>query len=213
MNNSDNFDNNQQIDINPEEINKNNFISNNDLDNNNQANINKNNATDFYKKSKYPQVALITVSIKLLALLFFLFFNVFTSNEALVMTLVILLIAADFWYTKNISGRLLVGLRWWNNYDPNTQENIWTFESKNEIKEPNIDRKTFWFSLYGFAAIWLILFIWECIILNFTWAFLCLISLAISGTNVFGFFRCSKIQQKKAGILTKLLFMKFGNKK
>ena len=109
MNNSDNFDNNQQIDINPEEINKNNFISNNDLDNNNQANINKNNATDFYKKSKYPQVALITVSIKLLALLFFLFFNVFTSNEALVMTLVILLIAADFWYTKNMANIAVIG--------------------------------------------------------------------------------------------------------
>ena len=94
----------------------------------------------------------MTVLLKLLALIFFLFFNIFTSNEALVMIIVISLIAADFWYTKNISGRILVGLRWWNNYDANTQENTWRFESKNEIKEPNIDRKTFWFSLYGFAV-------------------------------------------------------------
>ena len=216
MDNLDNFDNNQQIDINPNEEGANNYISNNDMNNNNNNNQNnskKINSPDFIKKSRNPQVALITVSLKLLALLFFLFFNIFTSNEALVMIIVILFIAADFWYTKNISGRLLVGLRWWNNYDPNTQENKWTFEGKNEIKESNIDRKTFWFSLYGFSAIWLILFIWECILFNFTWAFLCLISFAISGINVYGFFRCSKIQQKKAGLLSKLILMKFGNKK
>ena len=210
MDNQNNFDNNQQIEINANNMGQGNFFSNNENDNN-QPTTNKIKYDDFIKKSKSPQVALITVSIKLLAIIFFLFFNIFTSNEALVMIIVILLIAADFWYTKNISGRILVGLRWWNNYDPNTQENKWIFESKNEIKESNIDRKTFWFSLYGFAAIWLILFVWECIMFNFTWAFLCLISLVICGTNVFGFFRCSKIQQQKAAILAKLIFKKKEN--
>ena len=214
MNNPDNFDNDQQININPNEMDQNNFVSNNDMNNNNnQAGGNKINATDFIKKSRNPQVALVTVSLKLLAILFFLFFSIFTSNEAFVMITVVLLVAADFWYTKNISGRILVGLRWWNTFDQNTQENKWTFESKNEIKESNMDRRTFWFSLYGFTGIWAILFIWECIRLNFTWAFLCLISLAISGINVVGFFRCSKIQQKKAGLITKLLLKRFGNKK
>ena len=214
MNNPMNLDGDeQQIDINQNNNEQNNYISNNDVNNDNQAEGNKINATDFIKKSRAPQVALITVLLKLLASLFFLFFSIFTSNEALVMILVVLLIAADFWYTKNISGRILVGLRWWNNFNQETQENIWTFESKNEIKEPNIDRKTFWISLYGFSGIWVILFIWECIMFNFTWAFLCLIALAISGTNVVGFFRCSKIQQKKAGLITKFLLMKFGKKK
>ena len=210
MDNQNNFDNNQQIEINANNMGQGNFFSNNENDNN-QPTTNKIKYDDFIKKSKSPQVALITVSIKLLAIIFFLFFNIFTSNEALVMIIVILLIAADFWYTKNISGRILVGLRWWNNYDTNTQENKWIFESKNEIKESNIDRKTFWFSLYGFAAIWLILFVWECIMFNFTWAFLCLISFVICGTNVFGFFRCSKIQQQKAAILAKLIFKKKEN--
>ena len=214
MNNPDNFDNEQQININPNEMDQKNFVSNNDMNNNNnQAGGNKINATDFIKKSRNPQVALVTVSLKLLAILFFLFFSIFTSNEAFVMITVVLLVAADFWYTKNISGRILVGLRWWNTFDQNTQENKWTFESKNEIKESNMDRRTFWFSLYGFTGIWAILFIWECIRLNFTWAFLCLIALIISGTNVVGFFRCSKIQQKKAGLITKLLLKRFGNKK
>ena len=209
------FDNNQQIEINANNMGQGNFYSSNDNENNNnnQTNIKKIKYDDFIKKSSAPQVALMTVSLKLLSIIFFLFFNIFTSNEALVMITVILLIAADFWYTKNISGRILVGLRWWNNYDVDTQEDKWIFESKNEIKEPNIDRKTFWFSLYGFEAIWLILFIWECIMFNFTWAFLCLIALVIIGTNVYGFFRCSKIQQKKAAYLAKLILTKKDNKK
>ena len=194
-------------------MNKNQFISNDDGNNDKQFGIKKDKLPDFIKKSSQPKIALITVSIKLLALFFFLFLNIFTSNEALVMIVVILLDAADFWYTKNISGRILVGLRWWNNYNQNTQENVWVFESKNEIKESNIDRKTFWFSLYGFAAIWLILFVWECILFNFIWAFLCLISLAIAGTNVYGFFRCSKIQQEKAALITAMIIKKVGKKK
>ena len=214
MNNNDSFDNNQQIDINANNMNQNQFASNDDNDNNNnQLGIKKDNLPDFIKKSSQPKIAITTVSLKLLALFFFLFLNIFTSNEALVMIVVILLVAADFWYTKNISGRILVGLRWWNNYNQNTQENVWVFESKNEIKESNIDRKTFWFSLYGFAGIWLILFIWECILFNFIWAFLCLISFAIAGTNVYGFFRCSKVQQEKAALITALILRKVGNKK
>ena len=213
MNNNDSFDNNQAININENNMNQNQFISNDDGNNDKQFGIKKDKLPDFIKKSSQPKIALITVSIKLLALFFFLFLNIFTSNEALVMIVVILLDAADFWYTKNISGRILVGLRWWNNYNQNTQENVWVFESKNEIKESNIDRKTFWFSLYGFAAIWLILFVWECILFNFIWAFLCLISLAIAGTNVYGFFRCSKIQQEKAALITAMIIKKVGKKK
>ena len=213
MNNNDSFDNNQAININENNMNQNQFISNDDGNNDKQFGIKKDKLPDFIKKSSQPKIALITVSIKLLALFFFLFLNIFTSNEALVMIVVILLDAADFWYTKNISGRILVGLRWWNNYNQNTQENVWVFESKNEIKESNIDRKTFWFSLYGFAAIWLILFVWECILFNFIWAFLCLISLAIAATNVYGFFRCSKIQQEKAALITAMIIKKVGKKK
>ena len=215
MNSQDNFDNEQQIDINPNNMDNNNYTSNNGINNeeNNEGEPGKIKATDFIKKSRNPLVALVTVTLKLLSILSFLFTSIFTSNEALVMTTVILFIAADFWYTKNISGRILVGLRWWNNYDKETQGNIWKFESKNEIKESNIDRKTFWISLYGFAACWLFLFIWECIMFNFTWAFLCLISLVISGINVVGFFKCSKIQQKKAGLIAKKLLEKYGRKK
>jgi hypothetical protein len=43
----------------------------------------------------------------------------------------ILLGSADFYITKNISGRLLVGLRWWNEVKEDGTE-VWIYESKNE---------------------------------------------------------------------------------
>ena len=199
--NNGNFDDNQNININADINNSEpNAIQgqNNLLQGEAQpAQKKKYKITDFYRKSSNPSVALITVGLKLASLFFFLFLNIITS-EAFVMIVVILLDTADFWYTKNISGRILVGLRWWNKFDPETQQDIWTFESKNEIKEANIDRNTFWISLYGFTGAWLVLFIWECVMFNFMWGFLCLISLAIAGINTYGFFRCSKLQQKGA---------------
>ena len=206
MTDSDNFDGNQNIDLNGDNNNNPQFIDQQQLENNNAMNndllgteqVPKKNIklTDFMKKSSNPSVALMTVALKGCALFFFLFLNIFTSNQAFVMTIVILFDAMDFWYTKNISGRILVGLRWWNTYNPETQQEVWRFESKNEIKEANIDRKTFWISLYGFTGAWLVLFIWECVFFNFIWACLCLISLAFSGINTYGFLRCSQIQNK-----------------
>jgi len=53
------------------------------------------------------------------------------NSEALAYLIVILVGSADFWMTKNISGRILVGLRWWNEVKEDGSE-VWIFESKNE---------------------------------------------------------------------------------
>jgi hypothetical protein len=49
-------------------------------------------------------------------------------QSVLIFILVILLLAADFWNTKNVSGRLLVGLRWWNEASSDGSS-IWVFET------------------------------------------------------------------------------------
>ena len=38
----------------------------------------------------------------------------FASSFVFSFVIVVLLLAFDFWTVKNVSGRLLVGLRWWN---------------------------------------------------------------------------------------------------
>jgi len=42
---------------------------------------------------------------------------------------VVLLLSMDFWTVKNITGRLMVGLRWWNYVDDDGKSH-WVFESK-----------------------------------------------------------------------------------
>jgi len=42
---------------------------------------------------------------------------------------VVLLLSADFWTVKNITGRLLVGLRWWNYVDDDGKSH-WVYEAK-----------------------------------------------------------------------------------
>lgn len=49
-----------------------------------------------------------------------------------VFEIVIILNAFDFWTVKNITGRLLVGLRWWSETMENGEDN-WVFEC--HIKE------------------------------------------------------------------------------
>jgi Eukaryotic protein of unknown function (DUF846) len=49
-------------------------------------------------------------------------------NSVLLFVIIVLLLAFDFWTVKNVSGRLLCGLRWWNETGPDG-ESVWVFES------------------------------------------------------------------------------------
>ncbi len=40
--------------------------------------------------------------------------ELFSSSFVLNFIVVVLLLAFDFWTIKNVTGRLVVGLRWWN---------------------------------------------------------------------------------------------------
>jgi hypothetical protein len=76
---------------------------------------------------------LFTIAFKIGAIVSFILLDLFMSSEALTYLIVIILGSADFWVTKNISGRILVGLRWWNEVKEDGTE-VWIFESKNESK-------------------------------------------------------------------------------
>ncbi len=53
----------------------------------------------------------------------------------MVFIIVVLLLAGDFWDTKNVAGRLMVGLRWWNETSQ-TGESIWVFETA-DVSDPS----------------------------------------------------------------------------
>lgn len=54
----------------------------------------------------------------------------FSDNFILIFIITILLLAADFYYLKNIAGRRLVGLRWWNEVNTSSGDSHWVFESQ-----------------------------------------------------------------------------------
>lgn len=91
--------------------------------------------------------------------------NTVPLGSILVFILTILLLAADFYYLKNIAGRRLVGLRWWNEVDSASGDSHWVFESQDrsgsvESGAPSqnaTDRRFFWLALYAQPALWLAL--------------------------------------------------------
>ena len=59
--------------------------------------------------------------------LFFYLFMGFIFSSILIFVFVSILSIVDFWIVKNITGRFLVGLRWWRKLDENGNED-WEFE-------------------------------------------------------------------------------------
>jgi len=126
---------NKSSNSNPNKDNNNNIIANNSAQNpdeyqNKRDEINMGN---FISKASNPLICIFTIIFKIGAIVSFILLDIFVSNEAIAYLVVIILSAADFWTIKNISGRILVGLRWWNEVKENGEE-VWIFESKNESK-------------------------------------------------------------------------------
>jgi hypothetical protein len=142
----------------------------------------------------------------------------------LVFIITILLLAADFYYLKNIAGRRLVGLRWWNEVNTQTGDTHWVFESAPQPNEPGgrivnaTDRRFFWLALYAQPALWIALAIWATVSLKFLWLPLVgmyhgssnynlvlgignrltssiVIALVLTITNTLAFSRCDKFSQ------------------
>lgn len=76
---------------------------------------------------------------------------------------------------KNIAGRRLVGLRWWNEVNPNTGDSHWVFESAPQPNEPGgklvnaTDKRFFWLALYCQPALWIALAIVAVVKFEFIW--------------------------------------------
>lgn len=155
----------------------------------------------YISQANHPLICIITILFKLSSLTCFILLSLLVDSTALIYLLVILLASFDFWMTKNVSGRKLVGLRWWNEVKEDGTE-VWIFESKNEVKESNADTRIFWLCTYLSTAAWTIIFIWDIISFKWIWAIIALVCLVFSGTNLYGFFKCSKKQQESVSKLS-----------
>ena len=113
----------------------------------------------------------------------------FIEDFLSIFVLLILLISLDFWTVKNVTGRLLVGLRWWNFIDDEGQSH-WIFENKNAVKDNTKDESfkesnqlsdntadatIFWTALIIAPILWFLLLLVTVFRLNVQW-FVCISS-------------------------------------
>jgi len=146
-----------------------------------------------WRLSAHPITLVWFLALRLASLLTYLFGLWFSSNFVLIFIIVILLLAADFYYCKNIAGRRLVGLRWWNETNPDNGESIWVFESADETRQPNAtDSRFFWLSLYSAPVLWVGLAIIAIVRFEFIWLSLVVIAVILCVTNGVAFSRADK---------------------
>ncbi|KAH9588826.1 Golgi apparatus membrane protein TVP23-like [Trypanosoma melophagium] len=142
-------------------------------------------------KGVHPFAAFFHIVFKIAALLTFILGGIFSSSYVTIFVITILFLAADFWTTKNVTGRLLVSLRWWNEVreDGSSQ---WIFESAPDAdKRVNaFDKWFFWFTTGGNCAAWVLMVLFN--MMSFTRLPMAVIGAILGGANFVGFLKCSR---------------------
>jgi len=137
-----------------------------------------------------------------LALFFYLFLDTVVSNFILVFVACVLALAFDFWTVKNITGRLLVGLRWWNEIKEDGT-NEWKFESKPSDRQVHpTDLLLFWSALVVTPLVWMMLGITSVIKFQLRWLLIVAVAVLLSGANVVGYWKCQKDAKAKLSSMT-----------
>jgi len=160
---------------------------------------------------RHPMVVLSHVVFKFLSVFYYLFCNFF--NDSFVTNFVLLLsfIAIDFWTTKNITGRFMVGLRWWNYVDSNTGKSQWMFEKAPDSRI--IDKGEsgiFWTGLVAMPAVWCFFAFTAFFTFSFQWLTIIVVAVSLSGSNLYGYIRCKLGANKSiTGTATSWLSMQF----
>ncbi len=127
----------------------------------------------------------------------YIFGSWFSSNFIFLFVICILLLAFDFWTVKNVSGRLLVGLRWWSHVkDDGTTE--WTYESLEDMTEiAAFDANVFWGALYLTPIVWGLLLTIGLLRLKFEYIPVVIVAIVLNSANIYGYMNCSNSAKQK----------------
>ncbi|GAB0489101.1 hypothetical protein MMPV_000317 [Pyropia vietnamensis] len=142
--------------------------------------------------SAHPTAAVFHVAFKLAAVASYLLLGLFTKSFVVHFVLTVTLLAFDFWTVKNVSGRLLVGLRWWNDVDEDGA-GTWRFETIQNRNALNVtDGRIFWWSLYLTPIVWVLLGVVCVLKFNLSYLLLVVVALVLSFANIYGYYQCNK---------------------
>ncbi|EJF66636.1 Golgi apparatus membrane protein TVP23 [Dichomitus squalens LYAD-421 SS1] len=139
------------------------------------------------RQSAHPAVLFFLYFFRAVAIAVYILSGLFISNYVLSSVIVVVLLAMDFWNCRNVAGRRLVGLRYWNQVDDDG-ESYWVFESRDPSRPANpIDSRMFWIAVYTFPLLWLALLIVSILKFNLSFVPIVVLALVFNITNAIGF--------------------------
>ncbi|EFA78689.1 hypothetical protein PPL_08150 [Heterostelium album PN500] len=149
---------------------------------------------------KHPVALFFHFFFKVSAIVIYLLASLVGLSFVIAFIVITLCAAFDFWTVKNVSGRLLVGLRWWNEIKEDGTDR-WIFESlENKSQINQHESFLFWVGVIGAPLVWILLTIFSIISLlslSFGWLVVDVVCLALTGVNVIGYIKCAKDARKK----------------
>eukprot|EP01054_Gregarina_sp_Poly1_P000567 Gregarina_sp_Poly_1__566@NODE_1135_length_4981_cov_83_856532_g784_i0_p4_GENE_NODE_1135_length_4981_cov_83_856532_g784_i0NODE_1135_length_4981_cov_83_856532_g784_i0_p4_ORF_typecomplete_len215_score17_98DUF846/PF05832_12/9_4e40DUF4282/PF14110_6/63DUF4282/PF14110_6/0_15_NODE_1135_length_4981_cov_83_856532_g784_i032823926 len=155
----------------------------------------------FLQTAKHPTICAIHIFTKLLALFFFCFgsflFGGFSGDYVFTFVVTTLAMSVDFWVTKNVCGRKLVGMLWTTEVKEDGSSEFKYHRATDEQMVNKTDKVVFWGALCLWPSIWLVFAFFYLIQLRLDWLLLTVIGFLLGGANLIGFWRCSKESKRK----------------
>ncbi|NXW76994.1 TV23A protein, partial [Hirundo rustica] len=157
---------------------------------------------------RHPLATFFHLFFRVSAIVTYLFCDWFSNSFVACFVTILLLLSFDFWSVKNVTGRLLVGLRWWNQIDEDGKSH-WVFEAK---RVPTIAASTeaeariFWLGLIICPVIWTMFFFSTLFSLKLKWLALVIAGISLQTANLYGYIHCKLEGQKTISRVTSRLF-------
>ncbi len=155
-------------------------------------------------KSNHPIFGFFHLALKVAPIFSYLFMGIFQSSIIMTFIMTLVISCFDFWFVKNIAGRYMLGMRWWNG-DDDLGRDGWVFDSyDNADCSTEFDRNVFWNCLRGSIVFWGVMVITKTLSFSFFWGILVIVIFLLNLTNYYGYTMCYKDQAKKLNSIANL---------
>uniref|UniRef100_A0A674A4K9 Golgi apparatus membrane protein TVP23 homolog n=1 Tax=Salmo trutta TaxID=8032 RepID=A0A674A4K9_SALTR len=147
---------------------------------------------------RHPLASFLHLFFRVAAIVTYLLCDWFTKSFTSCFIMIITLLSCDFWSVKNVTGRLLVGLRWWNQIDEDGRS-LWVFEDRKSSPQAGgteVEARIFWSGLIICPLIWTGFFFTTLFCLNIHWLVLVVASISLQVANLYGYLRCKNGRQE-----------------
>ena len=181
------------------------------IDNNammNEDTANTSTISSLINSTSHPAICLFHVIFKILSFTSFVFgpflFKFFSKNSFILsFFLTTILLSLDFWTVKNVTGRILVGMRWWYEISKDG-ETVWMFETNDNqskaktggVSSSATDKSVFWGVTYIWTFIWISILVLQVLTFKLNWIPLSIIAIALSLSNLIGYTKCAASSQE-----------------